>query len=152
MSSICPGSRVSLHYRLILEDGFIADRTEEGEPLEFVLGDGTLEAGLEQLLLGLEAGMRREFTVQPGTVFPFPGKAAVQFLERQAFPPGARLEPGMIYQFDTPAGDAIAGRILSLQEETVCVDFNHPLAGQRFRFVVDIGTVVPGGAAAGETS
>ncbi len=142
MSGIEPGNRVILHYRLQLEDGFIAD-SSGAEPLDFVLGDGTLEPGLEQHLLGLEPGAQREFAIAPGTVFPFPTKAAVQVLERSAFPEGMPLEPDMIYEFNTPAGDAVPGRIRSLEEGAVTVDFNHPLAGKAFRFLVEILAVDP---------
>jgi FKBP-type peptidyl-prolyl cis-trans isomerase SlpA len=134
------GSRVVMHYSLVLEGGFVAD-TSGDEPLAFSWGDGTLQPGLERQLLGLRAGEQREFAMAPGTVFPFPEKAAVQILERSVFPPEMPLEPGMIYEFNTPAGDAVPGRIKSVEEDAVTVDFNHPLAGQAFTFVVEILTV-----------
>lgn len=137
MSVIASGTRVRMHYNLEFEDGFVADSSGD-DPLEFVLGDGTLEPGLERHLLGLEAGEQREFAIAPGTVFPFPVKAAVQDLERAAFPENMPLESGMIYEFNTPAGDAVPGRIVSIAEDSVTVDFNHPLAGQAFRFIVEI--------------
>ncbi len=137
MSAIARGSRVRMHYSLQLEGGFVAD-SSGNEPLDFVLGAGTLEPGLEQHLLGLQAGEQREFAIAPGTVFPFPVKAAVQAMERAAFPEGMPLEPGMIYEFNTPAGDAVPGRIVSIGEDSVTVDFNHPLAGQAFSFIVEI--------------
>jgi FKBP-type peptidyl-prolyl cis-trans isomerase SlpA len=148
MTAIARGSRVRMHYSLQLESGFVAD-TSGDEPLEFVLGDGTLEPGLERHLLGLQAGEQREFAIAPGTVFPFPVKAAVQDLERAAFSDGMPLEPGMIYEFNTPAGDAVPGRIVSIAEGSVTVDFNHPLAGQAFSFIVEIlevGDDVPTGS------
>ncbi len=137
MTAITQGSRVRMHYSLQLEGGFVVD-SSGNEPLEFVLGDGTLEAGLERHLLGLETGAQREFAIAPGSVFPFPDKSAVQEMERAAFPDGMPLESGMIYEFNTPAGDAIPGRIVDVGEGTVTVDFNHPLAGQPFLFIAEI--------------
>jgi FKBP-type peptidyl-prolyl cis-trans isomerase SlpA len=150
MSVIGAGSRVVMHYSLVLEDGFVADDSG-ADPLEFVLGDGTLEPGLERHLLGLEPGARREFAIAPGTVFPFPVKAAVQVLERSAFAEDMPLEPGMIYEFNTPAGDVVPGKILGLEEGAVTVDFNHPLAGEAFTFEVEILSVdgAPGGSGEG---
>jgi len=146
MSAIAPGSRVVMHYSLHLEGGFVAD-TSGDEPLDFVLGDGTLEPGLERHLIGLEPREQREFAIAPGTVFPFPTKAAVQVLERSAFPKGMPVEPGLIFEFNTPGGDVVPGRIRSLEEGAVTVDFNHPLAGQPFTFVVEILEVGDGPAA-----
>lgn len=146
--TIQAGSQVVMHYSLVLEDGFVAD-TSGNEPLEFALGDGTLQPGLERHLLGLQAGEQREFAIAPGTVFPFPEKAAVQVLERSVFPSDMPLESGMIYEFNTPAGDAVPGRIRSVEEDTVTVDFNHPLAGRAFTFIAEILSVqAPAGAAA----
>ncbi|AGA31883.1 FKBP-type peptidyl-prolyl cis-trans isomerase SlpA [Thioalkalivibrio nitratireducens DSM 14787] len=142
MTTIGEGSRVMLHYRLVLEQGFVADSSGD-EPLEFVLGDGTLEPGLERHLIGLEAGTRKDIAIAPGTVFPFAVKAAVQVLDRSAFPSDMPLEPGMIYEFNTPAGDAVPGRIQAVEGDGVTVDFNHPLAGQPFTFEVEIVSVEP---------
>lgn len=103
MSVIALGSHVVMHYSLHLEGGFVAD-TSGDEPLDFVLGDGTLEPGLERHLVGLRPGEQREFAIAPGTVFPFPTKAAMQVLERSAFPDDSPLEPGLIFEFNTPAG------------------------------------------------
>lgn len=145
MSVIAPGSRVRMHYSLQLDSGFVAD-SSGNEPLDFVLGDGTLEPVLERHLLGLETGVQREFAIAPGTVFPFPEKGAVQEMERSAFPEGMPLEAGMIYEFNTPAGDAVPGRIVGIGEGTVTVDFNHPLAGRAFSFIVEILEVDDGGS------
>ncbi|MEJ2481422.1 MAG: hypothetical protein P8Y78_14955 [Acidihalobacter sp.] len=40
--------------------------------------------------------------------------------------------------FETPAGDAVPGRIVSVEAQRVLVDFNHPLAGRDFVFEVRI--------------
>jgi FKBP-type peptidyl-prolyl cis-trans isomerase SlpA len=45
--------------------------------------------------------------------------------------------------FDTPAGDELSGTILSVDGDTVAVDFNHPLAGRVVVFEVEILEVVP---------
>lgn len=137
MNAIAQGSRVIMHYSLQLDGGYVADSSGD-EPLEFTLGDGTLEPGLERHLIGLDPGAKREIAIAPGTVFPFPTKAAVQVMERSAFSDDMPLEPGLIYEFNTPAGDIVPGRIRSLEEGGVTVDFNHPLAGRPFTFIVEI--------------
>jgi FKBP-type peptidyl-prolyl cis-trans isomerase SlpA len=143
MNAIDRGCRVVMHYTLTLQDGFVVDTTG-AEPLDFTVGDGTLEPGLERHLLGLGPGVTEEFAIQPGTVFPFPVKAAVQELERAAFAEGMPIEPGMVYEFNTPAGDVVPGRILRVEGGTVTVDFNHPLAGKPFTFQVEILSIGPG--------
>lgn len=132
-----PGSRVCMHYSLVLDNGYVAD-SSGNEPLEFVLGDGTLEPALEAHLIGLKPPQQREFAIAPGTVFPWPTEAAQQWLAADAFPAGQRIEPGLIFEFNTPAGDVVPGRILAVEGTQVHVDFNHPLAGRAFTFIVEL--------------
>ena len=56
------------------------------------------------------------------------------------------LEPGVIVGFETADGDELAGAILSVGDETVEVDFNHPMAGHIIIFDVEIIDVVPADA------
>jgi len=132
-----PGTLVRMHYSLILESGYVVD-SSGAEPLEFVIGDGTLGPALEQHLLGLLPPLKREFAIAAGSVFPWPSEAAVQRLPTCSFPAEMRLEPGLIYEFNTPAGDGIAGRIVAVADGEVEVDFNHPLAGHAFTFLVEL--------------
>jgi FKBP-type peptidyl-prolyl cis-trans isomerase 2 len=66
-------------------------------------------------------------------------------MPRSGFPADIELTPGNLIAFDTPAGEEIAGTLLSLDEQTVEVDLNHPLAGHRIIFDVEILDVVPAG-------
>ena len=52
-------------------------------------------------------------------------------------------ETGMIIGFTTPAGDEVPGMVVSTDEETIKVDFNHPLAGHEIRFTVEVVEVKP---------
>lgn len=135
---IAPGRRVKLHYRITLEDGTVADSSFDDEPLEFVVGDGTLQQGLEQVLLGLTAGQRRRFELAPWEAFGYADPEAVQVLPRSQFPPQMALAPGSVVAFTTPGGEEIAGIVKALDAESVTVDFSHPLAGHDLVFEVEI--------------
>jgi FKBP-type peptidyl-prolyl cis-trans isomerase SlpA len=66
-------------------------------------------------------------------------------MPRKDFPADIELTPGNIIAFDTQDGEEIAGTLLSLDEQTVEVDLNHPLAGRRIIFDVEIIDVIPAG-------
>jgi len=144
--AIAPGCQVTLHYSLSREDGLEVDNSRDGEPLIVTIGDGTLAAGLEQFLLGMEAGSRNSYTVAPEQVFGFPDPDNVHALPRDDFPPELVLEPGMVLSFAAPSGDEIPGTVVELDEARVTVDFNHPLAGHTLRFDVEILAVRPADA------
>ncbi|WP_019021518.1 peptidylprolyl isomerase [Thioalkalivibrio sp. ALE23] len=142
MTTVVKEKRVRMHYRLVLENGLVVDSTGE-EPTELEVGAGEILPGLEDLLIGLQPGDQREFAIEAGTMFPWPEKEAFQSVPRNQFPPDAELAEGQIYEFTSPSAEAVPGRISELSEETVTVDFNHPLAGKNFTFEVEILEVHP---------
>lgn len=140
---ITPGSRVTLHYTLTLENGTEADSSRGGEPLVFTLGDGTMLEGLENFLLGMSVGQRASYSVSPEQCFGYPTADAVHIMPRADFPVGMELAPGVIVGFTTPGGDEVPGTVTEVDETQVTVDFNHPLAGHTLDFDVEILVVEP---------
>ena len=140
---ISPESTVTLHLSLALEDGTVAESTFEDEPLTFTMGDGTLVAGLELGLYGLKAGATQRLVLQPQQAFGLHDPDKLHLLDREVFPRELALEPGVIIGFDTPSGEELPGTVVSLTDETVTVDFNHPLAGRVVVFEVEVLAVVP---------
>lgn len=148
--TIGPGSEVLMHFTLSLADGTVADSTREGEPLRFVMGDGTLIEGLELVLYGLKVGDRQCLSIGPRDAFGFPDEENIHTMPRDEFPTEMQLEPGMIIGFNTPSGEEVPGAIQELKGDEVVVDFNHPLAGHEVIFEVEILEVKPGLSIIGE--
>jgi len=137
------GSTVTLHLALTLEDGSVAESTFDEGPLTFTMGDGTLVHGLELALYGLRPGDTQRLALYPEQAFGVHDPQRIHRLPRAVFPADIELTPGNIIAFDTPEGEEIAGTLLSLDDRTVEVDLNHPLAGRRVIFDVEIIDVVP---------
>jgi len=136
---IAPGSTVTMHYSLILDDGTKVESTfDHGEPLTFAIGDGSLLAGLEAALLGLKAGDQQSLAIEPDVAFGYPDAGAVHTLKRSDFSPDMALQPGLIIEFETPSGIQVPGTIQAVNEDNVIVDFSHPLAGRNVTFSVQI--------------
>jgi len=127
-----------MHYTLKLADGMVADSSVDGEPVSFVVGDGTLDKGLELALIGLRAGQRQTLTLMPGQAFGQRDENAVQQMELAQFPSGLKPEPGKIIGFSGPQDEEVPGMILEVADGMVTVDFNHPLAGREIVFEVEI--------------
>jgi FKBP-type peptidyl-prolyl cis-trans isomerase SlpA len=143
---ISPESTVTLHLSLTLKDGTVAESTFDGEPLTFTMGDGSLVEGLELGLYGLRAGDRQRLELYPEQHFGLHDPAKVHQMARSEFSADITLEPGVIVGFDTLAGEELSGTVVSLDDTTVEVDFNHPLAGRTVTFDVEIIDVVPADA------
>ncbi|MGD8568762.1 MAG: FKBP-type peptidyl-prolyl cis-trans isomerase [Gammaproteobacteria bacterium] len=137
--SIGHGSTVTMHYSLLLEDGTVVDSTfDTDEPLTFTLGDGTLVQGLEYALVDLKPGDQQSINIGPEEGFGYPDPAAVQTMQRKEFSETMELKPGVIIEFDTPSGLQVPGMVKEVKDDTVTVDFSHPLAGHTVTFNVKI--------------
>lgn len=141
--TIGPGSRVTLHFSLSLEDGSVVDSNFEGAPPSFTVGDGSLLPGFERALFGLRAGDRQCFKVPPEDAFGQPNPNNLQEVARDQFSPDMELEPGLVVSFADAAGGELPGVISEVDEGRVVVDFNHPLAGRTLSFEVAVHRVEP---------
>jgi FKBP-type peptidyl-prolyl cis-trans isomerase SlpA len=131
------GDRVRLHFALLLETGEEVDTTRRGKPASLVVGDGSLLPGFEDALIGLTAGADEQLVLEPESAFGAHRTENVQLLRRDRFDPELTLEAGLMVSFAGPGGE-LPGVVRRVMEDTVEVDFNHPLAGRRIVFDVSI--------------
>jgi FKBP-type peptidyl-prolyl cis-trans isomerase SlpA len=133
---VSEGTRVFLNFSLSLEDGSEVDSNFSADPVDFVIGDGSLLPGFERLLFGMSAGERQIFSVTPEHAFGMPNDNNVQEIERDQFDEDVELEIGLMFSFADAGGGELPGLIIEFDEERVSVDFNHPLAGRTILFDV----------------
>ena len=136
--AIQAGSKVSLHFSLRLENNDIVDSTFGREPASLTVGDGNLPEGFEKYIHGLEAGSREVVTVPPEEAFGQHNPNNIQAVGRSRFAPDMELAEGVVISFADQAGGELPGVIQEFDEQTVTVDFNHPLAGKPLIFEVEI--------------
>jgi FKBP-type peptidyl-prolyl cis-trans isomerase 2 len=129
---ISDGSTVTLEYTLSLDDGEIVDSTEEEGPLTFVHGSGELMPSIERAMVGMAIGERKELRIEADEAFGQPHTDAVMEIPRAELPQDLN-EPGMMLVGCSTDGEEIEGTVLEVKQDTVLVDFNHPLAGKALR-------------------
>lgn len=134
---IGPGKTVTLHFAIKLEDGQIIDSNFEAEPATFTVGDGNLLEGFEKALFGLEEGMKQTLSILPENGFGMPNPSNIQRVPRSQFD-GMELEQGLVISFSDPGNGELPGVIAEFDDKMVSVDFNHPLAGKKIDFEVEI--------------
>jgi FKBP-type peptidyl-prolyl cis-trans isomerase SlpA len=143
---VCPGSFLTLHYRLSGADGAALVDTFADKPATLSLGTGELAPAMEQRLIGLAEGSRARFDLAPGEAFGERNPALLQrvslALLREHGDPDETYAVGDVVQFPTPDGRAsYAGVVRELGpvgEDWALFDFNHPLAGQPLAFEVHV--------------
>ena len=141
MSTVQPGSFLTLHYRLAGPQGDIINTFLE-KPATLSLGSGELTPAMEQRLMGLAEGTRTVLELPAGEAFGDHNPDMQQWVARKLLnelgDPMEKYAAGDVVQFPTPDGlGSYAGTVLEVNNEgAVLFDFNHPLAGQPVTFEV----------------
>jgi len=128
---------VTIHYTLTNKAGDVVDSSRDGEPLPYIHGIGALVPGLESELEGKSAGDNVAVTVQPEEGYGHKVPELIQSVAREVFQFDGDIEVGMRFQAETDHGIELV-EVISVDDETVTVDANHPLAGETLNFDVDV--------------
>lgn len=147
---IAEGSRVTLHFSLALTDGAVVDDNFDKTPATFIMGDGNMLPGFESALLGHVTGDRIRVVLPAAQAFGEPNEGNVQVLPRRKFASLLAnstdpVEEGTVLSFADSNGFDIPGVVKSINEDTLVMDFNHPLAGRDILFTAEILAVIPAG-------
>jgi len=136
--TVCNDSFLTLHYRIATADEEEFLSTFGMSPATLQMGGGQLAEPLEACLLGLAAGSRHVFELEPELAFGQHNPRLLERIARSALPPDLELKENSVVEFNTPEGASFAGFLRELDAEAALFDFNHPLAGQPIRFEVEI--------------
>jgi FKBP-type peptidyl-prolyl cis-trans isomerase SlyD len=137
MTTIAKDTAVKFNYTLKDDEGTILDQSPEGQPLAYLHGHSNIIPGLEQQLEGKSAGEKVNAVVEPVDGYGEYQEQAVQHVPRDNFQGVDDIQPGM--QFQSQAGEQVMlVTVTEVNEEEVTVDANHPLAGKRLTFDVEI--------------
>ena len=128
---------VSLDYTLTV-DSEVIDTSEGSEPIQFLQGHGNIIPGLEQALYGMKTGEKKEVIVTAADGYGELDPEAYSEVARKEFPPQIPMEVGIELEIKDQSGDILEARIDTVNEETVRLDFNHPLAGKQLNFSVQV--------------
>jgi len=142
MNTVENGNTVSVHYTGTLNDGTQFDSSREREPLSFLVGDGQVIPGFESAVLGMQEGETKTVTILAENAYGPKNDQAVQVVERNRFPNGFEGNVGESVTGQTGEGQAFRATIVSVEENTVTLDFNHPLAGQDLTFEVELVSIL----------
>ncbi|VAW73862.1 hypothetical protein MNBD_GAMMA12-3720 [hydrothermal vent metagenome] len=135
---VTEGSAIVIHFTITLEDGTIAESSRDGDPYEFVIGDGSINPGLELALIGKLVGEQESIIIGPEIAFGYPEDDAIMILPKDDFPDDVPPEPGNVIMFTVPSGEELPGVVLEDLGEAIKIDFNHPLAGHDLNFDFEI--------------
>ena len=130
---------VSFHYTLKNNKGEVLDSSSGSEPLSYLEGSGQIIPGLEEQLALLSVGDKRTVSVEASRAYGAHEAELVMEVPRSRLPKTEGLEVGDQFAGRGPDGEAGAVfTVVSMTEESVTLDGNHPLAGQDLTFEIEI--------------
>lgn len=135
--TVSNGKQVTLEYTLKLEDQSVVDSNVGREPLKVTQGKHELVPGLEKALEGMAAGEKKNVTVAPPEAYGTVDPKAFQEVDRKMVPSNAQ-KVGIQLEGTTTDGQKVFPRIAEVKNETVVLDFNHPLAGKTLHVEVKV--------------
>lgn len=144
---IAPKHVVSLTYDLYVKDeegkeGLVESATEE-QPLTFLFGEGQMLPKFEENLNTLSTGDPYDFRLAAGDAYGEYDEEAVANLPKEMFQGTDMPGIGNTLPLQDNNGNRFQGRVVSIAEDAVIVDLNHPMAGHDLHFKGNILNVRP---------
>jgi FKBP-type peptidyl-prolyl cis-trans isomerase SlyD len=127
---------VTVHYILNegTAEGQLVESTNGGEPLAFIYGVGMMIPAFEANLAGLSIGDTFAFGIPAAEAYGVYDDTALvevpkQIFEHEGSIPDGLLEIGNVLPLQDQEGNRLQGMVAHVGDESVKLDFNHPMAG-----------------------
>jgi FKBP-type peptidyl-prolyl cis-trans isomerase SlpA len=137
MKKIENGDTVKVNYTGKFEDGSVFDSSmvEGRQPLTVTLGQGQLIPGFEKGLIDMTVGETKTIEIEPSEAYGDVNNEMLQEVEKSVLPED--IFEGMILQATGPQG-TFNVLVKEVKETTAIIDGNHPLAGKKLFFDLEV--------------
>ena len=142
MTQANTGDTVQIHYSGKLNDGTVFDFSDGKSPLEFKIGENTVIPHLEQSVIGMTIGDKATVEINAENAYGPHQTDAIQTVDRSMIPQEVDLTVGSQLQATTPDDQTLLLTVAAVDDTTVTLDGNHPLAGQHLTFDIELVGIV----------
>ena len=140
MAAARQGDRVRVHYTGKLADGTVFDSSEcsdsgcESDPLEFIIGEGTVIPGFDAAVIGMNTGDEKTVTIPVDQAYGPRMDEMVATVDRSDIPADLDPQVGQQLEVTQQDGQVFSVLVTEVTPDTVTLDANHPLAGRDLVF------------------
>lgn len=137
MKKVQNGDTVTVNYTGRLVDGTVFDSSlnEGREPLVVKLGEGNLIKGFENGLLDMLVGDKKTVEIEVEDAYGVYNDYMIQEVPKEQMP--GDVEVGTPLQASTQMG-VVNFIVKEVKEDVVVLDANHPLAGEKLIFDLEV--------------
>jgi FKBP-type peptidyl-prolyl cis-trans isomerase SlyD len=139
------GRVIVLDYMVRIGTGRVVESSAGKAPIEYLHGAGQILPALERALEGLREGEQAAFSIAAEDAYGQRKDDNVVSLPRSLFPAEVKLEKGVCLYARASGGQSYPITVMQVKTDMVVVDLNHPLAGERLFFEVNVRGVRPAG-------
>ncbi len=130
---------VSYELRIKAKDGEVADLAYEESPLNFIYGIGLMLPKFEAYLKDLKTGDNFEFMLTHEEGYGIRNEEYMSDVPKHLFEQDGKIEAGLLdignfIPMQDDKGNHFEGKVVSVNDDSVRLDFNHPLAGENLFF------------------
>ena len=138
MSQAKSGDTVKIHYTGTLDDGTQFDSSSGRDPLQFTLGSGQVIPGFEKAVEGMTVGDSKTVNIPPEQAYGPRHDQMIQEVPKTALPDDLEPVEGMALQAQGQDGKVVNLTVTAVQDDSITVDGNHPLAGKALNFDIEL--------------
>ncbi len=129
------GNKIKVEYTGTFDDGTVFDSSEKhGQPLEFEVGAGMVIAGFDDAVMGMEVGDEKNVKIEAKDAYGEPNDQLKQVVPKDQLPKDQEPQVGMVLGIATPDGRQFPAKIVEVNDDSITIDLNHPLAGKNLNF------------------
>ncbi|MCD6567541.1 MAG: peptidylprolyl isomerase [Dehalococcoidia bacterium] len=129
---------VTVNYTGKLDDDTVFDSSIGKDPLQFTIGAGQMIPGFEKAVIGMKVGESKTVTIPAEEAYGSYREDLVQEVNRDELPPDMEPEVGRILQGSMMNGQVAIFTVTDVNDTTVTLDANHPLADQDLTFEIEL--------------
>ncbi len=130
-----------VHYTGTLENGEQFDSSRGTDPLTFTLGEGAVIQGFDDAVDGMAVGESKRVTIPAAEAYGDRRDELTLRVPRSELPTDLELEVGSRLRMEQGA-EAVIVTVRDMDEGSVMLDANHPLAGEPLTFDLELVEIV----------
>jgi len=130
------GNTVQVQYKGYFDDKEVFDQSKD--PLEFEVGKKQVIKGFEDAVIGMKKGDKKTFHIEAKDAYGEHKKEFIQKIPKQAVANLEDLKEGQVIGLQDKEGRQFMGKVISIGDEFIELDFNHPLAGKDLNFDIEL--------------
>ena len=138
------GDRVKVNYTGRSEDGTVFESSVGLIPLVFTIGSDEVVQGFEDAVTGMHPGEKKTVKVRPEDGFGMYDEDLIFEVGKDELPDDFFPQVGMDFEMVDEDGEELSATVIEVNDESILVDANAPLAGKAVVYEIELLEIIPG--------